>query len=67
MTEKEVIDILRPKALGPQLAHSGSFRDTIELNDAYFADVFFDERTKRMISVTSPLARTYEIKPRIKH
>ena len=39
------------------------FSDTIVLSDAYFADVFFDEHTRRMISVTTPLAITYEVKP----
>ena len=58
MTEKEVLDILRPKIGG----HIGSFSDMILLDDAYFVQVLADDRTRRMTSTTSPLARTYEIK-----
>jgi hypothetical protein len=63
MTEKQVMQTLRPNQCRIELVHSGSFSDIIELNDAYFAQVFFDEQTKRMISTTTPLATTYEIKP----
>ncbi len=63
MTERQVIQFLRPKELGPQLVHGGFFSDTIVLNDAYFADIDFEPRTRRMISGTPPLAITYDIKP----
>jgi hypothetical protein len=62
MTEEQVMQVLRPKALAWQLL---PHNDIILLNDAYFANVFFDERTKRMISATSPLAITYELKPAV--
>jgi hypothetical protein len=59
MTEEQVMRVLRPKKLACTLL---PHNDIILLSDAYFANVFFDERTKRMISATSPLAITYEIK-----
>ena len=43
MTEKQVMQTLRPKQCRVELVHSGSFSDIIELNDAYFTKVFFDE------------------------
>lgn len=63
MTEQQVMRVLRPKGLLWQLVHSGSFGDTIQLDDAYFVHVRFDDHTHRMISTTTPLAITYEVKP----
>jgi hypothetical protein len=63
MTEKQVIAILRPKEVGPQLIQNPGFSDTMVLDGAYFSDVFFSEWPHRMTSATTPLARTYEIRP----
>ncbi len=61
MTEKQVMQVVRPKRC-VQILMGGGLCDQIILDDAYFADVLVDERTRRMISVTTPLAITYEIK-----
>jgi hypothetical protein len=63
MTEKQVLAILRPKEVGLQLVQNPGFSDTMVLNDAYFADVFFSPWPHRMTYATTPLAITYEIKP----
>jgi hypothetical protein len=63
MTEKEVTQILQPKEIGPAITGGGMVWNTIILNDAYFADIFIDPHSKRMISATPPLAMTYEITP----
>jgi hypothetical protein len=62
MTEKQVIAALRPKEVGAQLIQNPGFSDTMLLDDAYFADVFFSPWPHRMIYATTPLARSYEIK-----
>ena len=63
MTEKEVMQVLRPKQAGPAITAGGMLWNTIILNDAYFADILVDPHSKRMISATPPLAMAYEIKP----
>jgi hypothetical protein len=62
MTEKEIIQVLQPKDVGVAITGGGMVWYAIVLNDAYFADIFIDPRTERMISATPPLAMTYEIK-----
>ena len=62
MTEKEVEDILRPKSMMGQITAGGMYWDTVLLNDAYFADIYVDQYSKRMIAATPPLAMCYEIK-----
>jgi hypothetical protein len=62
MTEKEVEKILRPKAMMGQITAGGMYWDTVLLNDAYFADIYVDQYSKRMIAATPPLAMCYEIK-----
>jgi hypothetical protein len=62
MTEKEVEKVLRPKAMMGQITAGGMYWDTVLLNDAYFADIYVDQYSKRMIAATPPLAMCYEIK-----
>jgi hypothetical protein len=62
MTEKEVEDILRPKLMTGQITAGGMYWNTVLLNDAYFADIYVDQYSKRMIAATPPLAMCYEIK-----
>jgi hypothetical protein len=63
MTEKQVEQILRPKMMGGQITAGGMYWDTVLLNDAYFADIYVDQYSKRMIATTRPLAMCYEITP----
>jgi hypothetical protein len=63
MTEKEVAEILRPKLVGPQITAGGMYWNTTLLNDAYFADIYVEHHSGRMIAATPPLAMAYEIKP----
>ncbi len=63
MTEKEVIQVLQPKEVGPSVTGGGMVLNTIILNDAYFADISVEPHSGRMIAATPPLAMTYEIKP----
>jgi hypothetical protein len=62
MTEKDVENILRPKSMIGQFTAGGMYWDTVLLNDAYFADIYVDQHSKRMIAATPPLAMCYEIK-----
>jgi hypothetical protein len=62
MTEKEVEKVLQPKAMMGQITAGGMYWDTVLLNDAYFADIYVDQYSKRMIAATPPLAMCYEIK-----
>ena len=49
----------RTRQLRPGMAE----KQVMQFLRPYFVEVFFDERTHRMISATTPLAITYEIKP----
>jgi hypothetical protein len=61
MTDKQVIRVLRPRTVYE--TRSGNLAwDTYVLSDAYFAAIFVDPRTDRMISASPPLANSYEIK-----
>ena len=63
MTEKEVEEILRPKQMAAgQITAGGMYWDMILLSDAYFANVYVDQYSKRMLAATAPLAMCYEIK-----
>ena len=62
MTEKEVNAVLRPKQVGPQITAGGMYWNTIVLNDAYFADIYVEPHSGKMLAATPPLAMTYEIK-----
>jgi hypothetical protein len=63
MTEKEVIQVLQPKQVGPSITAGGMVLNTLILNDAYFADIYVDQHSKRTIAATPPLGMCYEIKP----
>jgi hypothetical protein len=62
MTEKQINQILQPKTISYEVSTSQTVQDTIILCDAYFAVVFVDPQSKRMIAATLPLANTYKIK-----
>ena len=62
MTEKEVVDILRPVKVGAHITIAGQCWNEIFLNDAYFVNVYVEPNSGKMIKATLPLARAYEIK-----
>jgi hypothetical protein len=62
MKEKEVLAILRPREQPVQMFWGDGFYDSIQLDDAYFANVYFSGWPHRMTGATTPLAISYEIK-----
>lgn len=62
MTEKQINQVLQPKAIAYEVTSGHTVYNIIILNDAYFAAIFVDPDTKRMVSATPPLTNTYEIK-----
>jgi hypothetical protein len=62
MTEKQVLQSLGPKESLFQFIHNDVLDNQVRLNDAYFADLFFDKRTRRIMGATPPLAITYDVK-----
>ncbi len=62
MTDKQILEMLKPKEFIPdQIVHNGATVDTILLDDAYYVGVMFDERRRRMIWTTPPIAITYDV------
>jgi hypothetical protein len=62
MTEKEVVDILQPKHVGAHITIAGECWNEIFLDDAYLVKIYVEPNSGKMIKVSPPLARTYEIK-----
>jgi hypothetical protein len=60
-SEKQVLQVLQLKTAEYEVISGQTVWITIILSDAYFAAIFIDPHTKRMISASPPLANTYEI------